>query len=52
MVAKGKTLGGGMDLEVGIGIYTLPNTKLISNKDLRYSSGKSTQYSVIAYMGK
>ena len=52
MVIKGETLGGGMDWEVGIDIYTLLHTKLLSNKDLLYSWGKYIQYSVIAYMGK
>ena len=45
-------VGGGIYREVWIGIYTLLYTKLISNKDLLHSPGKSTQYSVIAYMGK
>ena len=39
-------------LEVRIGIYTLPYTKSISNKDLPYCSREYIQYSVIAYMGK
>ena len=39
-------------LEVKIGIYTLPCTKSISKKEPLYSSGKSIQYSVIAYIGK
>ena len=41
-----------MDWEVGISTYTRLYAKLIGNKDLLYSSGKSIQYSVIAYMGK
>ena len=46
-------LGGGEDNpEVKIGIYALLYTKSISNKDLLYSTGISTQYSVMACMGK
>ena len=41
MVTEGEMLWGGMGWEVGIGIYTLLYTKLISNKDLLYSTGKS-----------
>ena len=52
IVTKGKRLGGRMDWEVGIDIYILPYTKFIGNKDLLYSSRKSIQYSVIAYMSK
>ena len=52
MFSKGETFGGGMDWEVGIRIYTLPYTKLISKKELLYSSEKSIQYSVLTYMGK
>ena len=36
----------------GSSIYTLLYIKQITNKDLLYSTGKSTQYSVMAYMGK
>ena len=36
--------------EAGTDIYTLLYAKLISNKDLPYSSGKSIRYSVIAYI--
>ena len=44
--------GGGMNWEIGIDIYTLLYIKQITNKDLLYSMGNSTQYSVMAYMGK
>ena len=44
--------GGGINQEVGINIYTLLYTKQIINKDLLYSTGNSTQYSVITYMRK
>ena len=49
MVTKGETVGGGIIYEDGINIYILQKT---DNKDLPYSTGKSTQYSVITYMGK
>ena len=52
MVAKWEILGGGINQEVGIGIYTLLYTTSISNKDLTYSTEKSIQYSVIIYLGK
>ena len=42
-------MGGGVNWDVGIGIYTLLHTKSISNKDL-YSTGKSNQYFLMAYM--
>ena len=43
---------GGINWEIGIDIYTLLYIKQITNKDLLYSAGHSTQYSVMAYMGK
>ena len=42
----------GINWEIGIDIYTLLCRKYITNKDLLYSTGKSTQYSVIASVGK
>ena len=39
-------------LMVGININTLLYIKQITNKDLLYSTGKSTQYFVITYKGK
>ena len=33
-------------------IYTLLYIKQMTNKDLLYSTGNSTRYSVMAYMGK
>ena len=44
--------GGGINWEIGTDIYTLLYIKQISNKDLLYSTGNSTQYSVMTYMGK
>ena len=44
--------GGGTNWEIGIDIYTLLYIKQITNKNLLYSTGNSTQYSVMAYMGK
>ena len=39
--------GGGINQEIGVNIYTLLYIKQIINKDLLYSTGSSTQYSVI-----
>ena len=44
--------GGGINWEIGIDIYTLLYIKSKTNKDLLYSTGNSTQYSVMTYMGK
>ena len=38
--------------EIGIDVYTLLYIKQITNKDLLYSTGNSTQQSVMTYMGK
>ena len=43
---------GGMHWEIGIDMYTLMCIKWMTNKNLLYSTGNSTQYSVMAYMGK
>ena len=43
---------GGTNWEIGIDVYTLLDIKQITNKNLLYSTGNSTQYSVMAYMGK
>ena len=50
-----KAPGGGRDKleEFGINIYTQPYIKQITNKDLLYSRGNSTQYySIIIYIRK
>ena len=44
--------GGGINWEIEVDIYTLLYMKQMTNKDLLYSTGNSTQYSVKAYMGK
>ena len=44
--------GGGINWETGIDIYTLLYIKQITNKDLLYSTGNSTQYSVMTYTGE
>ena len=44
-------VGGGMDWEFGTGTCTLWCIEWMVNRDLLYSTGKSTQYSVVAYMG-
>ena len=43
---------GGITWKTGIDAYTLPYITYITNKDLLYSTRNSTQYSVMAYMGK
>ena len=44
--------GGGINWEIGIDIYTLLYKKQITNKDQLFSTGNSTQYSAMTYMGK
>lgn len=46
-IAGGREKLGGRDWHIHATIY-----KIYSNKDLLYVTGKSTQYSAIAYMGK
>ena len=48
---RGK-VGGGINQEFGVKIYTLLYTKQITNKNLLYSTGNSTQYLVITYNRK
>ena len=48
---KGKGCGG-INQEFKIHIYTLVYIKQITNKNLQYSTGSSTQYSVITYVEK
>ena len=50
-MARGEK-GGGINWEIGIDIYTLRYIKQITSKDLLYSTGNSTQYTVMAYMEK
>ena len=47
MVTREEGLGGGIDREFGIDMYTLLYLKWKTNKDLLYSTGNSAQYSVI-----
>ena len=51
MVTTGKD-GGGINWEIENTIYTWLYTEYVTNKDLLYSTGNSTQYSVMALMGK
>ena len=51
MVTKEERLGGGVDWALGIGLSTLLNVERMVSEDLLYSTLKSTQYSVITYMG-
>ena len=50
MVIKGE-MRGGINYKFGINIYTLLYIKQITNMDLLYSTGNSTQYFVITYKG-
>ena len=52
MDTKGERGWGGMNWEIGIDIHTLLYIKQITNKDLLYSTGNSTRYSVMGSMGK
>jgi len=42
----------GINWEIGIDTCTLLYIKLITNKDLLYSTGNSTQYSIMTYTEK
>ena len=44
--------GGEINWEIGIDIYIVLYIKQITKRNLLYSTGNSTQYSVITYMGK
>ena len=44
--------GEGINWKIGIDTYTLLYIRQITNKDLLYTTGNSTQYSIMAYMGK
>ena len=44
--------GGGINWEIEIDIHTLLYIKQITHKDLLYSTGNSTHYPVMTYMGK
>ena len=50
MATKGE--GREINWEIGTDIYRLPYIKQVTSKDLLYSTGNSTRYSVMAYMGK
>ena len=52
MVTKGGKWRGRINWEIGIDTYTLLYIKQIANTDLLYSTGDSSQYSVMVYEGK
>ena len=52
MVTKGETWEENTSQYTGIDIYTLLYINQITNKNLMYSTGNSTQYSVKIYVGK
>ena len=47
MVTSREGWWGGIDYEFGIDMYILLYLKQVTNKDLLYSTGNATQYSVI-----
>ena len=51
-MAAGEELGEGRVREFGMGMYTVLYLKWITNKDLLYSAGNSTQCYVAAWMGR
>ena len=51
MVTRGESCGEGIVREFGIDMYTMLYIKWITNKDLLYSTGKSAQCYVAAWMG-
>ena len=52
MATKGETWRGEINQELGMNKHMLLYIRQVTNKDLLYSIGNSTQYSVITYMGK
>ena len=52
MFIKRESWGEGEFKRFGVSIYTLLCVRKIVNKDLQYSTGNSTQYSVITCGGK
>ena len=52
VLPKGKDEGVSQNQEFGINIDTLLFIKQITNKDQLYSTGNSTQYYVLTYMGQ
>ena len=52
LMVTGGMWQGGIHRKTGIDTYTLLHIKQVTNKDLLYSTGNATQYSVMAYMGK
>ena len=43
---------GGINWEMGIDIYTVSYIEQRTNKDVLYTAGNSTEYSVMVYIGK
>ena len=50
MVTKGEKGGEGINQEIEVDVYILLYRKQIANKNLLYSTGNSTQYSIMTYM--
>ena len=52
MVTKREMWLGGINQELGTNMHILLYIKKVNNKNLLYSTGDSTQYSMITYMRK
>ena len=52
LISQRGNVGGGINQELGISIHRPLYIRQITNKDLLYSRGNVTQYSVITYMRK
>ena len=51
MTFQGEREGGGINWEIGVDKYTL-SIQQITNTDLQYSTGNTTQNSIMTYVGK
>ena len=52
MLPTGKSGGGEMDWQFVIGVCTLLYMEWMANRDLLNSTGNSTQYPAMTYLGK
>ena len=51
MTFQGEREGGGINWEIGVDKYTL-SIQQVTNTDLQYSTGNTTQNSIMTYVGK
>ena len=47
-----KGIGGGMNWEIGIDVYTPLSIKQVTNENLLYSTGNSTLHSAVNWIGR